>query len=422
MLPGRHLARNRQGRRLASADIENHARRDMSAPPGAFRIDAALEAVPRIRHDAELAPAGRGTDGIEQRDFKEYIRGRVADAGRLAAHDAADRLDAVIVGDHRHGGLQRVFLAVERGYFLAVFGEAHGDVAGDLRDIEDMQRPRKIERDVICDIDQGRDRTQADRAQAVLQPLRAGAVLDAPERAPDNQRARIGRIARQVALPLDGRVETARHFGCIQRFQRAETGGGEIPGDPANTGAVLAVRCQPDFDHRIGQAHGVDRGRADFRIFRQLNDAFVIFGQAHFALGQQHAVRFLTADLARFQRHIDARNIGARRGEHALHPGPRIGRAADDLHRIAVAVIDYADLQAVGIGVAFGGHHMRHTERRERRPAILDAFDLQPDHRQFLDDVFERPVGLEMLLEPGECELHLTRPSATLGTSSGAKP
>ena len=88
----------------------------------------------------------------------------------------------------------------------------------------------------------------------------------------------------------------------------------------------------------------------------------MLVGQAHFAFGQQHAVRFLTADLAGFQRHIDAGHIRARCGEHALHAGARIGRTADNLYRIAVAEIDLADLQPVGIGMFFGGHDMRHTE------------------------------------------------------------
>ena len=148
--------------------------------------------------------------------------------------------------------------------------------------------------------------------------------------------------------------------------------------------------------------------------------------QAHFAFGQQHTVRFLAADLAGFQRHIDTGNVSARRGEYALHAGPRIGRTADNLHRIAIAEIDLADLQPVSIGVFLGGHDMSDTERRHRRRAIFNAFDFQPDHRQFFDDFFERPVGFKMVFEPGEREFHRTsppvRPAETFGTSSGAKP
>ena len=84
--------------------------------------------------------------------------------------------------------------------------------------------------------------------------------------------------------------------------------------------------------------------------------------------------------------------------EHADHAGARIRRAADDLHRRACAGVDHADAQPVGVGMLLGRDHARDRERRQRLRLVLDALDLEPDHRQRVDDLLERLVGVEMLL------------------------
>ncbi len=90
----------------------------------------------------------------------------------FAAHDAADRLDAIVVGDDAHRPASSVYvLAVERQHFLAVPGAAHHEVAGHLRGVEHMQRPAAVESDIVGDVDQRADRAQADGDQALLQPF-----------------------------------------------------------------------------------------------------------------------------------------------------------------------------------------------------------------------------------------------------------
>ena len=37
---------------------------------------------------------------------------------------------------------------------------------------------------------------------------------------------------------------------------------------------------------------------------------------------------------------------------------------------------------------------------------VLDALDLEPDHGELVDELVERLVGVEVLLQPGEGELH----------------
>src|ERR1700743_257546 len=46
------------------------------------------------------------------------------------------------------------------------------------------------------------------------------------------------------------------------------------------------------------------------------------------------------------------------------------------------------------------------TSTRQRPGLVLDVLDLKPDHGEPVSQLFQRLVGVEMLLEPGEGELH----------------
>ena len=111
------------------------------------------------------------------------------------------------------------------------------------------------------------------------------------------------------------------------------------------------------------------------------------------------------ADDALGQRDLLAGDIGPDRREHALHAGARIGRAADDLHRLAAGVDD-ADAQPVGVGMLLRLDDARDDEALELGAGVLHAFDLEADARQRVDDLGERGRGVEMVFEPGEGEFH----------------
>ena len=122
------------------------------------------------------------------------------------------------------------------------------------------------------------------------------------------------------------------------------------------------------------------------------------------------------------ERDVLAGNEGAGRREHALHAGARIGRAAHDLDRFAVADVDHADAQAIGVRMLLGRDHRGDHERLEQAGLVLDALDLEPDHGELVDDRGERLVGVEMLFQPGQGEFHGLNPPASVGKSSGRKP
>jgi hypothetical protein len=137
----------------------------------------------------------------------------------------------------------------------------------------------------------------------------------------------------------------------------------------------------------------------------------------------QHAATLDAADGADAERDVLAGNERAGRREHTDEPRASIRRAADDLHgRSAVAGIDHADAQAIGIRMLLGRNHPRNGERRKQLRLVLDAFDLQPDHGELVGEFLDGVVGVEMFLQPGEGEFHELSPPASVGTSSGLKP
>ncbi len=176
---------------------------------------------------------------------------------------------------------------------------------------------------------------------------------------------------------------------------------------PCTRGAVGAVGREVDLDDGVVEPGPGGVVGAYRRVGRQVDDALVVVGDLELELGDQHAAALDAADLADPERHVLARDVGAGRHEHAGHAAARIGRAADDLHRIAGAGVDHADPQPVGVGMLLGRDDARDGERRQRLAAVDDVLDLEADHGELVDDRVERLVGVEMLLEPGESEFHV---------------
>ena len=194
--------------------------------------------------------------------------------------------------------------------------------------------------------------------------------------------------------------------------QPAEAGGGEIAGDAGNAERIRPVRRDVDVDapHRRGR-HRAHRA-ADRGVLRQVDDAVMAVGKAELALRQQHAVRFDAADDALLEVDAGARDMRAGRREDAMHAGPCIRRAADDLHRRSLAGVDHADAQPIGVRMLLRRKNLHDPERRKGRRPVLDAFDLEADDVELADDGVERRLRIEMLLQPGEGELHYFSSSA----------
>ena len=306
-------------------------------------------------------------------------------------------------------------LAVEAKKALALAAEPGTDGPVELVGVIDVQRPSPVETDVVGHVDQRIDRPQANRAEPLLHPGRRLADADTPEVTARETGTGVGRCGGKLELDLDRAAKRA--FDARQLwlgFERAQAGRRQVAGDAAHPGAVRPVRGELDLDDGIGKSHGIGKGLANplAHFGRQLNNAAAFLRELQLGLGDQHASRNDAAHGTRFQRQGLAGNVAANRREHPDHSRARVRRPTDDLDNPG-AGLDFADLELVGIGVRFGLEHAGDAKGLERRAAVLDAFDLQPQCGQLGGQLGERRGGVEMILEPGECELHHCYPRAS---------
>ena len=416
-----NLAGNQKFAGFAAAQLEDQPGSDFGSRDGKGRIDAALEAVAGVGFDTQSAPRARRARGIEQGDFEQHVRRALGTACRFTAHHAGDREQARLVADAGHLVVEGVVLAVERANGLTAASRAHPQIPFDATGVENMGGAAETDGEVVRDIDQRGDRPQAHRKQPLLQPGRARPVGHAAHQAPHEQRTGVGMLGRKLELDRNLALDRAGHGSAVEILEAAQTGRGEVAGNAVHAQAVGPVRSDLDLDHRVVQPQHTGKRRAKRRVVGQFDDAVVIVREPHFAFRAQHAVAFDAADLAPLELDPGARDHRARSREHALHAGPRVGRAAHHLQGLR-ARIDGADAKLVGVGMGLGGDYRGDRKRRQNRGPVDHLLDLEAERRQTLGDLVDGRVGLQMLLEPGQRELHRASPPARLGTSKAENP
>ena len=323
---------------------------------------------------------------IPERALDENVARRLVAAGMLAAHDSGDRLDAILVGDDDHAVVERISLAVERQHAFARAGAPHVEVARDLGEVEHMQRAAAVEGDVIGDVDERADRPQADRPQPLLHPLGRRAVGHAADEPQGEGRAEMPVLGREIETHAGRAIERAFIGFGRGRLELSKSRRGEIARDSRDPRGVRTVRRHRDVDDRIVEPGEARVRNADWRVGGQFDDALMVVAELELGGRAQHAVRFDAADDAFGEGELLAGNVGPDGREHALHAGPRVRRAADDLHRLAAGVDD-ADSQPVGVGMLLGLDDRTDDEAIILVARVLDQFDLEADAGQRIDDL-----------------------------------
>ena len=283
-----------------------------------------------------------------------------------------------------------------------------------------MQRAAIGEGDVVGDVDELRDRAQANGAQLALQPFGRGSVLYAFYVAPDEQRTGFRIAIREVERHLDGRVEAALDLLGVERLQRAEALRREIARDAVDAQRIGAVGRDLDIDHRVIEAQRLHGGRAHRPVTLDFDDAVVLVRDEQLTLRAQHRLGFDAADGGGREHRTRCRNGDPGQCDDRRDAGARIGGTADNLLG-AVLRLHHALAQLVGIGVLLCQRDMRHGEVGKQLRLVGDFFHFESDADQALADFIQGGVGVEIFLEPGEGEFH-DRPPASVGTCSALNP
>ena len=237
-----------------------------------------------------------------------------------------------------------------------------------------MRRAAKGQHQIIGRIDQCRYRALACGDQAALHPLGRCAIGNAGNGPAVKRRA----ACRIIRADFDRARALASNFWNIQRLERANTRSRQIAGNTIDAHAIGAIGRDRHIKHRRCRMI-IRKGHANRGIIGQFDNAFMRVAQFQLAHRTHHAIALDTANGALAQFHAIRRHDRTGQAQHALHPGPRIGRAADDLQRCAIASIDAKHLQLVRIGMRGGGQHSGHTEPGQLFRRVFNSFDLMAD-------------------------------------------
>jgi hypothetical protein len=160
-------------------------------------------------------------------------------------------------------------------------------------------------------------------------------------------------------------------------------------GNPGETQAIGTVRRELDGDLAIIKLQVVTQIGADGGIFGQHHEAGVIGRDAEFVSGAHHAEGFHATQLGRLDGEFG--QLGTHHGARGLHALHHIRGTTDDLQQIALADVDTANLELVGVGVLFKGHNAGHDHAAEFRRDRIDLFNFEAGHGQ----QFAQRIGIE---------------------------
>ncbi len=414
-LDGRRFERRgddvRDARRERPAgDVGQQGRRPRRGAELARRVDAALEAVARVRREAEALRGAAHARRVEHGGLDEQARRLGADLGRLPAHDAGHGDRRLVVRDDERALGQVSPNAVERHERLSGQTPPDDHDVAQLVEVEGVERLAGLVEHPVRHVHDVVDGADADRGEALDQPRRAR-----PDGHVFNDEGRVARAAGRVLdEDLDRQAGArVRHLDGRQR-QRGAGERGEVAGDARVARRVRPVRRHVDVQHGVAaaEAAGVEvvrEGHAG-RGLCEDQDAVVARADAQLILGADHAHGRLAADLGLLDRDRlqDARIVARRQLEDRPDGRDRDGlalrhvrRAAHDLDRIVRADVDEADAQAVCPVVRPHVQDVPDDHAVERRPRLLDALDFEAGHREQGRDLIGRLVRIDEVREPG---------------------
>ena len=407
------------------------------------RVDAALEALGRLRDEAVAARGARHGRGVEVGGLDEHVGRRVVHLGGSAAHDAGDGERPLAgVGDEQVLGAQRALDVVEGRQGLTGAGASHDDRAVELGEVVGVERLPDGEHHVVGDVDGEADRTHPHLGQTLLhprgrRPRRVDATHDAGHEAVAADDAVDGRVvleADRVAVVVGLGGGDGRRVAVATG--RAALGVPELAGESTHREAVPTVRGHVGLDGLLGEAEqgdgvvagGQGRGLLGTEQSLEDDDALVVVPEADLVLGADHAVGDVAVRLACGDGEVAGQD-GSRQHDDDEVTHLEVVGAADDLlvlalgqHLAVLADVDGAPADGLAVLLGLEGN-VEHPADDERPGEVttVEVLLLEADGDESGSDVGAAgPLGqLGELGEPAEWHPHVRPPSRTAARSAG---
>ena len=198
------------------------------------------------------------------------MAGGITHCRGFAAHDAGQRFDLLVVGNHADLGVQGNRVAIEQPELLTGTGPAHLQTAVDFFQIEDVGRATQLKHDVIGDVYQRTDAALPATRQPVDHPggrlrLRINVAHDAPRKAAAQVRG--GNLHRQdVGQPH-------RHGRNRRHLQRRAGQRRHFARHTEHAQAMRQVGREFEREQRVVQLHVCADVLADRRIGSQFQQS-----------------------------------------------------------------------------------------------------------------------------------------------------
>ena len=203
---------------------------------------------------------------------------------------------------------------------------------------------------------------------------------------------------------LHDRAVLDQRLGNFQPPERMVRQRGDLPRQPEMTEQIGAVRRDFDIKYGVVREKLPDWG-ADSRLGREDEQAGGILGNPKLFCAAKHALRFDPAQLARPDREF-VRQDCARERERHLVADFVVLRSANDLPRLAAAIVHLADAQAIGAGVLCRCGDPSDDDMVEIRTASFDAFDLNARQSEQLGQLPDVVRQFDKFTEPVPRKLH----------------
>ena len=298
---------------------------------------------------------------------------------------------------------------------LAVTGAADNDAAvGQALVVECVHRLAVLEHDVVGDINDIVDRADAAGVQTLAHPSRGRLDLDVLDNAGGVARAQVGVLDLDRHILVDV-VADALDRGGLDA-ERTVEGCGGLTRQTDNAQAVRAVRGNLEVGNPVVQTEhlldvlanrGAGRQEQDTVLARIRNAAV---GEAQLLERAHHTVGRDAAQLALGDLHAAGQGglVLCDRADLADGVGRHVRCAGYNLNRFALAEVELADFQVVGVRMVNNGKDFAGDNVFNLRAEVVDLLDLGAGHGELGIILFRGDAGhIGIIRKPGKRQFHL---------------